>query len=302
MLESGMPTRTDPIRLVLRVVLYILFYYVTARICGTVVMWIGGDAVYFAGITLTSLLAAWLTNWLVLRFFEQGRTVMALGLWLNSASARNLLWGLAGGAGSAALVLAPPLFVHAAHWVPVAEGTPTVASFFYVSVLLLAGAAGEELLFRGYGFQVLVSNLGPFSAIIPVGVVFALLHNANPHASQLGIANTAGFGILFGYAYWRTRDLWLPIGLHFGWNVALPLFGVNVSGLKIVLTGHEMVWTSGALWSGGEYGPEASLLTALVLPVLFVFLLKAPLGRQRSPFTDPPVEDAICEGQPSLPS
>ena len=143
-----------------------------------------------------------------------------------------------------------------------------------LTLLLAAGAVGEEMFFRGYGFQVLLATCGPWATVVPVGVVFALLHSANPNATWLGIVNTAGFGILFGYAYLRSRDLWLPIGLHFGWNFTLPLFGVNVSGLRMRMTGHEMVWTAGKLWSGGDYGPEASLLTSGVMVLLFSIRLE----------------------------
>jgi hypothetical protein len=76
--------------------------------------------------------------------------------------------------------------------------------------------------------------------------------------------------------------LWLPIGLHFGWNFTLPLFGVNVSGLTIKLTGHEMEWSAGTLWSGGEYGPEGSVLTTMVLLALALYLWKAPIRSQPS--------------------
>jgi hypothetical protein len=148
----------------------------------------------------------------------------------------------------------------------------------------------------------LLANAGPSATILPVGIVFALLHSGNPNASYLGLANTAGFGILFGYAYLRSRDIWLPLGLHFGWNFTLPLFGVNLSGLKMKMTGHEMVWTAGPLWSGGEYGPEASILTSAVLICLSLALWKAPICRQFSPLTDPPAESAVCEPSPSLPS
>jgi CAAX protease family protein len=161
---------------------------------------------------------------------------------------------------------------------------------------------GEELIFRGYGFQLLLGALGPYATIVPVGVVFALLHNSNPNASWLGLLNTAGFGILFGYAYWRSRDLWLPFGLHIGWNFTLPLFGVNLSGLKIKVTGYELSWFAGPLWSGGEYGPEASVLTSAVLFLLGFFLWKAPVRRQPSPLTDPPAESPVCEPSPLLPS
>jgi len=92
----------------------------------------------------------------------------------------------------------------------------------------------------------------------------------------------------------------LPIGLHFGWNFTLPLFGANLSGIKIIneVTGHRMVWTAGDLWSGGAYGPEASVLTTGVLLAVLVYLWKAPIRRQHSPIVDPPKE-TVCE--PSRP-
>jgi hypothetical protein len=239
------------------------------------------------GVTGATLLSAVFANWLALRIYED-RHVVDVGLWLNRRSAENLVLGLAGGAGTAALVLIPPLLVGAAHLTPTPADQPTVGTIIFVSILLAGGSVGEELFFRGYGFQELLAAVGPWATVVPVGIVFALLHGSNPGATWFSTANTAGFGILFGYAYLRSRDLWLPIGLHFGWNFTLPLFGVNVSGLRMKVTGYEMSWTAGRLWSGGEYGPEASILTSVVLIALFVYLRKAPVRRQASPLTDPP--------------
>jgi uncharacterized protein len=165
----------------------------------------------------------------------------------------------------------------------------------FTIAMLAAGSVGEEMLFHGYAFQILLRPLGPYATVLAVGAVFALMHGSNPNATWFGLANTAGFGILFGYAFLRSRDLWLPIGLHFGWNCTLPLFGVNLSGLKMDVTGHEMVWTAGALLSGGKYGPEASVLTSGVLLLLFIYIAKAPLGRQTALLADPPAEKALCE-------
>jgi membrane protease YdiL (CAAX protease family) len=133
-----------------------------------------------------------------------------------------------------------------------------------------------------------------------VGVLFGLLHGTNPSANWISTANTAGFGILFGYAYLRSRDLWLPIGLHFAWNFTLTLFGVNVSGLRMKVTGYEMSWTAGSLWSGGEYGPEASVLTLAVLALLFAYVWKAPVRRQFSQIVDR-AGSAECEPSPPPP-
>jgi hypothetical protein len=276
----------------------VALYFATAFVFSGLLVWLGG---YLTGVTGTGLLAAIFANWLALRIYEN-RHVVEIGLWLNRRSAENLVFGLAGGAGSAALVLAPALLAGAAHLTPTPADQPTVGTIIFVGTLLLAGSVGEEIFFRGYGFQELLAAVGPWATVIPVGVIFALLHGSNPGATWFSTANTAGFGILFGYAYLRSRDLWLPIGLHFGWNFTLPLFGVNVSGLRMKVTGYEMSWTAGSLWSGGEYGPEASILTSGVLIALFIYLRKAPIRRQLSPLTDPPAGSEVCEVVPLSPS
>jgi membrane protease YdiL (CAAX protease family) len=290
--------RKDPLRLFLHVGVYVVLYFLTALVFGQVLLWLGG---YLAGNVGAVLFSAFSANWLALRIYEN-RRVIDLGLWWNRATMENLAWGIIGGAGSACLVLLPPLIVGAAHMVRTPAESSSAGAVIFVIALLAAGSGGEELFFRGYGFQILLAALGPYATIIPVGVIFALMHSSNPNASWFGIANTAGFGILFGYAYLRSRDLWLPIGLHFGWNLTFPLFGVNLSGLRINMTGYEMLWTAGGLWSGGDYGPEASVLTSAALLLLFALVRKAPIRRQSSPLTGPPAESETCDPSPSLPS
>jgi membrane protease YdiL (CAAX protease family) len=287
----------DPARVAIRVGVYVVLFILSAIIFG----WALNGTGYLIAVIGTSVLAAGFANWLSLRIFE-GRHLIDAGLWWNHCSSANLLLGLAGGAGAAALVLGPALLFRAARMVPTPADAPTIGSVVFVAALLASGVLGEELLFRGYAFQLLLAAVGPYATIIPVGVVFALLHSANPNATWPGLVNTGAFGILFGYAYLRSRDLWLPMGLHLGWNVTLPLFGVNLSGLRMKVTGYEMSWTAGVLWSGGDYGPEASVLTSVVVVLLFAFLWKAPIRRQFSPIFDPPVENAVCEPSPSSPS
>ena len=294
-----MANRTDALQLTIKVVVYISFYFATAFLIGPLLYWLGG---YIVSITATVLLAAAFSNSLCLRIYVR-RGIAAIGLQGDRAALVNLGFGCLGGMAAAALVLAGPLLFHAARIAPDPGSPASVSSFFFVSVLLLFGSAGEELLFRGFGFQVLLRALGGWTTILPVGVIFAVMHAGNPNATWLGLANTAGFGILFGYAFLRSHDIWLPIGVHFGWNFTLPLFGVNVSGLTMRLTGFTMRWSAGALWSGGDYGPEASILTSAVLLLLFAYLWKAPIRRQPSALLDPPAGDVTCvPGQSSSPS
>jgi hypothetical protein len=280
-----MPAGRDPLRIFLKVGLFV-FFYVLFLVATGFLVWSAG---YLAGVTMSGFLAALFANLIALRIYE-GRRLWEIGFQWNRGTARNLGLGLLGGVASAVLVMVVPLISRAAAIVPLATSETNVRTLLYVTVMLFLGAAGEEMLFRGYGFQILLRGFGPYATILPVGVLFAALHATNPHASALGLVNTAGFGMIFGYAFLRSRDLWLPIGLHFGWNLVLPLFGANVSGITIRVTGFVLQWSAGPVWSGGEYGPEASLLTSAVLFALFAFVRMAPVRRQQNPLIDGPVE------------
>jgi membrane protease YdiL (CAAX protease family) len=291
-----MAGHNDPVRVAVHAIVYVVLYVIGINLFGPLLAWLGG---FLVGITATALLAAVFTNWLTLRIFEN-RHLGDAGIRWSRASADNLALGLAGGAAAALLVTVPALALGAARLVHVGGESWSAASTLVLAILLACGAAGEELFFRGYGFQAIVARAGGWATVLPAGVLFGLMHGHNPHATWLSVANTAGFGILFGYACVRSRDLWLPFGLHFGWNLSLPLLGVNVSGLTMNVTGYELSWSAGPLWSGGPYGPEASLLTSGVLVALFVYLVRAPVRRQVSPILDPPAEPAVCESSPSL--
>jgi membrane protease YdiL (CAAX protease family) len=245
--------------------------------------WITGS-LFFAG-AFGNLIAGLAANGLSVRIHERMR-LTDVGLGWNTASRWNLLLGIAGGASMAALVLIPPLVAGAATMQRAGDSL-SASGILFVGVLLLAGSAGEELMFRGYGLQLLIQRIGAYTAILPISMIFALMHGGNPHATYLAIVNTAGFGALFGYALIRSGDLWLPIGLHFGWNVALPVFGVNVSGFTMKMTPYTMTWNTGAVWSGGDYGPEGGILTSVGLVALGIFLWKAPIRKQRAPLLEP---------------
>jgi len=125
-----------------------------------------------------------------------------------------------------------------------------------------------------FDFQHLVRHMGEFATVLPVGILFGLLHLGNQNVTLLAVINTIAWGVLLGCAYLRTRALWLPIGMHFGWNAATPFLGVNLSGFTIAVTGYELHWRTGVLWSGGAYGLEGGLFTTLVVAGLFVLLYR----------------------------
>lgn len=236
---------------------------------------------HLATAVLSTFAAAAVANAVALRIYERAR-LADIGLGWNTGSFRNLAFGFGGGAGAAVVVVLVPVAARVADFRPDPDNPGSWASFGFLALLLLFGAVGEEMLFRGYGFQVLLASLGSYATIVPVSVLFGFAHATNQNASWLGLFNTMLWGVLLGWAFLRSGDLWLPIGLHYGWNLVLPLGGVNLSGFRMGVTGYKMHWYAGVLWSGGDYGPEASLLTTAVAASLFYYLARAPIRRQRA--------------------
>jgi uncharacterized protein len=277
---ATLPPSPEPASTKLSVVLRLAFYF-GAGLIGLqlipILLWPLFGVVVSATVGLLGI--AVLANVITMRIFDR-RPLSHIGLNSTPGSGRNFGWGVALGAGAAALMLSAPLLARAGHLVLKPGANPGWPSLIFYLVVLLFGAAGEEILFRGYAFQLLIDKIGPWATVLPVGVLFGFAHSANPNATLLAIVNTMLWGILLGYAFLRSHDLWLPIGLHYGWNAVLPLFGVNLSGLTIEVTRYGYQWDLGPLWSGGAYGPEGGVLTTIFVIALFFVIYRTPIVPQ----------------------
>ena len=145
----------------------------------------------------------------------------------------------------------------------------------YTFGLLLFAAATEELVFRGFPLQILIDGMGQWPAVIMMSALFGATHLTNPDASLLSAVNTALAGILLSLAYVRSRSLWLPYGIHAGWNLGLGvILGFPLSGLHLA-----SLWTTRVTGNdtivGGGYGPEGGLLAT------FIFASSAVLIKTR---------------------
>ncbi len=124
----------------------------------------------------------------------------------------------------------------------------------------------EELLSRGYYLQNIRDGMGIGWALFLSSAIFALMHLGNPnvtwYSALLGLILA---GIFLAYGWVRTRQLWLPIGVHIGWNFfegsifGFPVSGLNVTGLI------QQTPTGPVAITGGPFGPEAGLI---LLPAL----------------------------------
>ena len=146
-----------------------------------------------------------------------------------------------------------------------------------VLFVLLVGALAEELMFRGYPFQHLVEGIGGVGAIAVFSVLFGIVHLSNPGASIWGLINTVLIGILLAVAYLRTRALWLPWGIHFGWNATLGfLFGLPVSGIRMFNVIVRVSATGPKWMTGGSYGIEASVTGTVAVLIGLLIVWRMP--------------------------
>lgn len=139
-----------------------------------------------------------------------------------------------------------------------------VVTFFIAFIFV---GWNEELLSRGYHLQTIASGLNLFWGVVISSAVFGLLHLGNPNATWVSAAGIFFAGVYLAYGYIRTRQLWLSIGLHIGWNFFEGVvFGFPVSGLDIYALTRIKV-QGPEIWTGGAFGPEAGLI---VLPSLLL--------------------------------
>jgi uncharacterized protein len=127
-------------------------------------------------------------------------------------------------------------------------------------------ALGEEIAFRGYGFQRFAVALGPVGAALVFALYYAVMQRVLFGASRSSFLVALALGVLLSVAYLRTRALWLSWGLNFAWKASRALvFGMAVNGDS----SHSPVVQSdamGPLWlTGGGFGLDASWLAFFVL-------------------------------------
>jgi hypothetical protein len=93
-------------------------------------------------------------------------------------------------------------------------------------------------------------------------VVFGLAHASNDGATFVSTVNVSlAGGALLSAGFVLSGDLAFSIGVHFAWNLAQCFFGMPVSGFVVEQAALVSRTTEGAdLWTGGAFGPEASVL------------------------------------------
>jgi len=210
------------------------------------------------------LLAITLSIFLARRFLDR-RSFTSLGLSWSKQAAKDLLVGIAFaglmiGAIFAIEWTAGWLEISAFAWSTSPIGEVLISVLEMLVLFILVGWQ-EELLNRGYWLQNLAEGTNLFWGVLISSSLFALAHLGNPNVSWNAILGLVLAGLFLAYGYLRTRQLWLSIGLHIGWNFFEgTVFGFQVSGLENL---HPLVIQTVQgpdLLTGARFGPEAGLV------------------------------------------
>jgi uncharacterized protein len=233
-------------------------------------------------------LIAVLVALLIMGLIVDRRPFATLGL-----PARGIFSGLIGGTLIGAIIFCLPIGIlmalgYATYEPDFSAFDPTLLALLLA--IMFVNVIHQELLVRSYLFQEIWAKYSAGAAVTISTIVFVALHAGAITSGTPGLiaaADIALASLMLGLAYLRTGALWLPIGIHFGWNTLQgPLFGINVTGLDMGERWHAFRIDGPELWTGGDMGIEGGLagLAGPLLGILIVLLLpqrQTPFGAPR---------------------
>ncbi len=200
-----------------------------------------------------------IVSWFLLRFFD-GNNLSVLGLKPTKSNGVNGLAGLFLAAICCTIYQVMATAFAGNSWVlnPKVTIPVLLTGLWWVIKSVLF----EELLFRGALLYIAITKWGTRAACIASAVCFGIYHwfsyNAfgNPLQMMFLFLMTGIFGWVLAYGFAKTSSLYLPVGLHLGWN----LFNI-------------VVFSNGPLGQQVFIKANANQLQGLLS--LFVFLFQA---------------------------
>lgn len=276
--EAVIYNEAGRVRSGLRLMIFFLSFFVTTVVLLTIgVAILSSLPVGFTAQSLESYVlsfgvtfsVAMFFGWLYGKLFEDV-PFRALGFWLTRRWLWNLILGLIFGAASIAFA-ALVAYVFGGMTFQSNDGAGTAPMLLTLGSTLLIftfGAAAEEAFLRGYPLQTFSRSGLAVVGTILTSLIFASMHNANPNATMFSWFNTFLAGVWLAVAYFKTRDLWFPFGVHLAWNwFQGAFFGINVSGLNTLAPAPVMrAVDAGPAWlTGGGYGIEGGIACTVAL-------------------------------------
>ncbi|GHF98049.1 CPBP family intramembrane glutamic endopeptidase [Thalassotalea marina] len=143
------------------------------------------------------------------------------------------------------------------------------------SYWLFKSVAFEELVFRGAILYLLIQRIGSIKACILSAIAFGIYHwfsyglfGAHLVLMIYIFLLTASGGWMFAFAFAKTKSIYAPLGLHFGWNfVTAVVFSSGAIGNQWLVPQGEAI----------EFNNLLTLLffslQAIIIPCLVTWLI-----------------------------
>ncbi|MFC2135831.1 lysostaphin resistance A-like protein [Bacteroidota bacterium] len=196
-------------------------------IAGSIIVLFSG---YFAFLIGTHLSQKWLRK----------KDLYELGLKLNRESVKDLFYGILLGG----LIVGIEVFLC---WIfgwyelvgfswQLNDVGIIIPTFVLLLFTKIQPALLEEVIFRGYFFQVFLERLSLKNTVLITSLLFGLLHFSSTaeYPWWAAITSAAIAGLLFAQAYLFNNNLFLPIGIHYGWHIFGRL--LNDTGVEVEKT------------------------------------------------------------------
>lgn len=258
-----------------RILLFLLLLFAATSIVFFLSSIVISDLAYYSSLLL--VICILIATIIMVKLFEK-RPLHSVGLPVHRRIMREISQGLIIGGVMMSIVF---LTQYGAGWIELEWRELGYFDFFAVIAItllffILAGF-GEELFFRGYPFQTLVESIKAPAAVIIMSVAFSAAHSMNPNVSMPALFNIFLAGIWLSIAYLKTRTLWFPAGLHVSWNFfqgtiySYPVSGQLLEDKSLFISSI----TGPAILTGGEFGPEGSLITTVVLILGTIYIYRS---------------------------
>lgn len=170
---------------------------------------------------MLGLIVELIISWLILWLFSK-KDLLALGIAPTKSRLLNLCFGLLIAAVCGSIYYLSFVFFTTNNWT--LNHAFTGQKFLSSTWWTLQSVLFEELIFRGALLFILIQKIGIKMACLFSAICFGIYHwfsfgvLGNPIQMAMSFLLTGFWGAMFAFAFAKTKSLYLPIGLHFGWN------------------------------------------------------------------------------------
>ncbi|MFN8384862.1 MAG: type II CAAX endopeptidase family protein [Anaerolineales bacterium] len=221
-----------------------IIYYVLFSIVGLPLLFfgpeeLGGDQAYLAFHEIVKLVCYSISVFFAVKVFD-GSEVVGLRLKLTRRSFHDFLAGLA-----IVYIVFFSFFIlsEQAGWL-VIQGVVwqhmtlagILGNILITFIIFCFVGWSEELLSRGFHLRIISKGLNLPLGIILSSAYFSIMHRDNPGGVSFDYLLFVFIaGLMLSFAFLRTGQLWLAIGLHAGWDFfGTVIFSAgSIAGLKI---------------------------------------------------------------------